>query len=169
MKITKKWLKKEKACPEAVKWYDAQNTTDALELCRLGMAQGHFNWVNWALTRKMNKRQKVQYAVFAAELVIEIYENRHTDSRPREAIEAAKNYLKNPSSKTKTAVLAAADAAAYAADAAMAAADAAMAAAHAAADAAYAAADVAAYAAAHARTTAVRRQRDTLLKLINEA
>jgi hypothetical protein len=56
----------------------------------------------------MNKKQAVQYAIFAAEQVIDIYEGKYTDKRPRNAIEAAKAYLKNPSKKTK----------AYAADAA---------------------------------------------------
>ena len=65
----------------------------------------------------MNKTQKVQYAIFAAEQVIDIYEKKYPDDlRPRKAIEAAKSYLDNPCKKTK------AYAAAYVDDAAAAAA-----------------------------------------------
>ncbi len=74
------------------------------------------------------KEDSVTLAIYAAELVIDIYEKKYpNDKRPREAIEAAKEWLKNPS--------AAAAAAAEAARAAAAAAEAA-----AAADAAWAAA-----------------------------
>jgi len=84
----------------------------------------------------MSKMQKVQYAVFAAEQVIDIYEKKYPDDeRPRKAIKAAKDYLKSPSKKTKAAAdaaacvaadvaaadaaaCAAADTAAYVADAA---------------------------------------------------
>jgi hypothetical protein len=74
----------------------------------------------------MTKEQRVQYAIFAAEQVIHIYEKKYPeDKRPRQAIEAAKAYLENPCAKTKAAAAAAAYAAyaaAYAAYAAAAAA-----------------------------------------------
>jgi hypothetical protein len=104
---------------------------------------------------RWTKRDSVQLAIFAAELVIDIFEKKHPDDkRPREAIEAAIKWLQNPTEKNRKAARAAADAAyaaraaaraaadaAYAADAAADAADAAYAAdaADAAADAAYAA------------------------------
>jgi lysyl-tRNA synthetase class I len=81
---------------------------------------------------KWTKRDSVELAVFAAEQVIKKYEKKYpNDDRPRKAIEAAKEWLKNPTA-------AHAAYAAYAADAAHAA--------YAAAEAAYAAAE-AAYAA----------------------
>ena len=44
------------------------------------------------------KEDSVKLAVYAAELVIGIYEKRYpNDDRPRKAIKAAKAYLKNPS------------------------------------------------------------------------
>ena len=64
----------------------------------------------------------VQYAVFAAEQVIDLFEQKYPDDkRPREAIEAAKKCIDDPSEKNK--VAAAAYTAAYAADTADAAAD----------------------------------------------
>ena len=87
-----------------------------------------FRWANWLLTRVFNREQKIQYAVFAAEQAIDIYEKKYpTDKRPRAAIEAAKKCITDKSAAA--AAYAAAAAAAYAADAAYAAAAAAAAAA----------------------------------------
>ena len=87
---------------------------------------------------KWTTKDSIQLAIYLAEQVIKIYEYKYPDdSRPRDAIKAAKAYLKYPSKKRAHA----------AADAAHAAHAAAYAAAHAAAHAAYAAAYVAAYAA----------------------
>ena len=95
----------------------------------------HLDWANWTIVRVMDYKQYVSYAVFAAEQVIQIYEKKYPDDkRSREAIEAAKKCIKNPSEKNKKAADAAADAAAHAA--------------------AYAAAHAAAYAAAHAAADA---------------
>src|SRR3990167_2896179 len=77
------------------------------------------DWANWLVTRLLSKDDKVRYAIFAAEQVINIYEKKYPgDLRQRKAIDAAKKYLEL---KTKDA---AADAADAAADAAYAAADA---------------------------------------------
>ena len=96
-----------------------------------------------------DKTTSIKLAIYAAELVIDIYEKQYSkDDRPRKAIEAAKKYLKKP---TADAAYAARDAA-YAADAAADAARAAAYAADAAADAADAA--YAAYAAAYAAARA---------------
>ena len=117
-------------------------------------------WQEMKVTRvyKWKKVDSVLFSIYAARLVLDIFEKYDPkDSRPREAIEAAERYIKNPTKKNKDAAHAAADAAHAAADAAYAAAytatDAAYAAAHAAADAAHAAAD-AAYAATDAAADA---------------
>jgi transcription termination factor NusB len=100
---------------------------------------------------RWTKIDSVEMAIYAAELVIDHYEKDYpNDSRPRQAIEAAKAYLKDPTTANAAAhdAAAAAHAAAYAAHDAAAAAYAAAYAAHAAAAAAYAA--YAAHAAADA-------------------
>ena len=100
-------------------------------------------YANWLIVRCMTTHeQKVAYAIYAAELVIGIYEKKYPGNlASRKAIEAAKAYLANPCEKTRKA----AAYAAYAADDADAAAyAAAAAAAYAAAAAAYAAAAAAA-------------------------
>ena len=40
----------------------------------------------------LNKKQKIQYAIYAAEQVVDIYENKYPENdQPRKAIEAAKS------------------------------------------------------------------------------
>ena len=140
MKITKEWLKEKKACSEGVKWFKKQDKTDIDDICRQLLKENHFNWANWTLIHNMTYKQHVSYAVYAAELVLHIFEEKFPDDkRPRIAIEAAKKCIENPPKKNKElakvahATDAAADAAADAANAAHAT--------HAAADAAYTAAD----------------------------
>ena len=108
--ITLKWLQSKGACKESLEAW--QKETDHNTFATLNrLVSKNPEWGNWLICRLMNKKQAVQYAIFAAEQVIDIYEGKYTDKRPRNAIEAAKAYLKNPSKKTKAY---AADAAAYA-------------------------------------------------------
>ena len=66
-----------------------------------------WEWTKW---------DSVELAVYAAELVIGIFEKQHPDDkRPRAAIEAAKAWLKNPCEKTRDAASDAASDAAWAA------------------------------------------------------
>ena len=145
MKVTKKWLKEKRACcsendmdrAEKELKGDVKLITDTL------LKEDRFNDANWLLTKLMNKSQCVKYAIFAAKQVLHIFEEKYPkDDRPKKAIEAAENYLKDPSENNKKA--------AYDAYAANAAANAAAYAANAAAYAAYAAYAAAAYAAAYA-------------------
>lgn len=110
LRITKKWLRKNFACQDAYKWYCKQNTTDLFELVKRAKKEKKYDWINWVITRKMTKRQCAQYAIYAAEKVLHIYEKKYPDdSRPRLAIEAAKMYLRNQNNKNIYAIDAAAD------------------------------------------------------------
>jgi hypothetical protein len=61
---------------------------------------------------KWTKKDSVELAIFSAKLVLPIFEKKYPDDkRPRQAIEAAVKYLKNPTKKTQLAADAAADAA----------------------------------------------------------
>ena len=54
--------------------------------------------------KEWTKEDSVSLAIFAAELVLENFESKYpTDKRPRKAIEAAKEWLKNPSSASSAA------------------------------------------------------------------
>ena len=145
--VTKEFLQKHDACNSGMEWV-IENKLIGLtpkEFIDKLMTSGKFSWANWLIVRLMNKKQKVMYAIFAAEQVLHIFEERYkNDLRPRKAVEAAKAYLKNPSKKTKQDAYAAA----HAATAARAAAHAASAAAYAYATAYAAAADAHAAAAA---------------------
>ena len=145
--ITLKWLQSEGACKESLEaWQKETDHNTFATLNRLVVKNPE--WGNWLICRIMNKKQAVQYAIFAAEQVIDIYEGKYpNDKRPRNAIEAAKAYLKNPSKKTKAY---AADAAAYAYAAGY--------------GAAYAAAYAATYAAADAAGAERRKMKAKILK-----
>lgn len=138
MKITEKWLKKKKACFSSLN-YVVKNNYMEMEIdsfIRKLIKEKRLSDADWLITKSMNKKQNVLYAVFAAELVINIFEKKYPqDKRPRKAIETAKRYVKRPCKQTKNT----AHAAAYAAHAAAYAA-------YADADACAAAADAAAYA-----------------------
>ncbi len=167
--VTIKELNAMHACSDGVEWYKVNKKKTLLLTLDEAKTDSELNYFNWFVSKSLNKTNKIKYAIYAAEQVINIYESKYpNDSRPRKAIESAKNYLNDPSdTNKKSAAAAAADAAAadyaaadyaaayaaaYAADAAAYAAYAAdyAAAAYAAAAAAYAAdaADAAAYAAA---------------------
>ena len=146
--ISLEWLQSKGACKESLEAWHQETDHDTFATLRRLVVKNP-EWGNWLICRIMNKNQSVQYAIFAAEQVIDIYEGKYPDDkRPRNAIEAAKAYLQNPSKKTKDyacAAYAAAYTAAYTTYAAYAAAYAASAtAATAAAAAAYAAAYTAA-------------------------
>ena len=120
--VSVKWLKKHDACDKAVERFKNQKVTEPTRLLRLMIRSKNrdiLEWANWLIVRVMNKKQKVQYAVFAAELVLQNFESEFpNDNRPKMAIEAAKRYLKNQTQKNKTAARSAAESAARSADSA---------------------------------------------------
>ena len=133
------WLREHGACSGGREWFSGQSETEGLAVIKKLMAENHLDWANWTIARILNREQKIQYAVFAAEQVLALYEAKYPgDDRPRRAIEAAKRCIEDKSAR-----------AADAADAA----DASYAATDAATDASYAA-DAAAYASARASARA---------------
>lgn len=109
MKITKTWLKNRDACVDGYEWFLAQKTTDFETLFHLAMKAGRYPDINWVITKKMNKKQRVQYAIYSAELVLKNFESKYpNDDRPRKAIEVAKEYLNHPSESARSAASSAA-------------------------------------------------------------
>ena len=126
MKITKGWLKEQGACSNGFAWFIKQKETDGVKVVKKLIKENQLDWANWTIVRLMTHKQQVQYAVFAADQVIEIFEKRYPeDKRPRKAIEAAKECLRTHSeaaaanaadaARAAAADNAAANAAAYAA------------------------------------------------------
>ena len=124
MKITDKWLNDNGACQEAITWLKTvknRNIDNIFNLIVSSENSEMLSWGNWGIVRLMNHEQRIKYAIFAAEQVIDIFEDRYpNDNRPAKAIKAAKNYLNNPTQETAKAADAAyaAYAVAYAASAA---------------------------------------------------
>ena len=115
------WLKKHKACEEGIAWYKNQPKKDLRSLYKsiINDDSANLDWASWYIVHKLPKLKKIQYAVYAAKQVIEIFEQQHpNDPRPRRAIMAAEKYIKNPSKKNANAADAAARAATDAAYAA---------------------------------------------------
>ena len=121
-KLTTRWLKKQEACSDAIEWFESQKETDPIKIIKKLIrydSYGKLQWANWFIVRLMNKKQNVQYAIFAAELALCVFEKAYpSDDRPRKAVEAAKAYLKNPCKKTESAARSADSAAWSAASAA---------------------------------------------------
>jgi len=147
MKITKEILTEWNACKEGLEAFKAQTETDGIKIIEAIIKTGDdekIEWGNWLIVRMMDKKQKIQYAVFAAEQVLEIFEKKYPeDKRPRKAIEAAKKCIENDTEENYIAARVVASDAAWAARAACDAARAASAAMVAASDAAMAAASAA--------------------------
>ena len=134
MKITEKWLTENHACNDGMNWWLSKQEPDGIKVLNHLIEEDKLQWAHWLVFRIMNLDQKIQYSIFAAEQVLDIFEKKYPeDKRPRLAIEAAKNVLEHDTKENRSAVYAAANAVDYAA-----------------ADAAYAAAYAADYAAAYA-------------------
>ena len=119
MKLTIKKLEKLGACKEAREKFLLQKETDVKKIL-LSLIDIRIGWANWFIVRLMTHSQKIQYAIYAAEQVIDLYEKKYPDDdRPRKAIKAAKAYLKNKTTKNKNAAKAAAYAAYASANAEM--------------------------------------------------
>ena len=119
MKITKKYLESINAFQSDIDDVDDWNLLDLNHVDFINELIGYkrLDYASWLIVKLLKtKKKKVQYAIFSADQVIDIFEKRHPDNdRLRKVIEAAKAYLINPNEKTK-AVAAAADAALYDAD-----------------------------------------------------
>lgn len=94
MKLTKEFLRKHEACSEGYEWYCEHGCDTVEETIDKLIEHGKYHWANWLITRCLEKKDCVRYAIYAAKKVLYIFEENYpSDKRPREAIEAAKKYL----------------------------------------------------------------------------
>ena len=101
-KVNETFLKKHSACEEGFKWWliNCKNLETDKQLLKL--VNYRADWANWLIVRLLNRKDKIRYAVFAAEQVIKIYEKKYpNDKRPRKAIEAAKKVIEKDSVKNR--------------------------------------------------------------------
>ena len=69
----------------------------------------------WVVTKLFTRDQNVKWSLLCASKVLSIFESAYpNDKRPRQALEAAENFLNNPNEETMSAASYAADAAAAA-------------------------------------------------------
>ena len=116
MKITNEWLAKVSACGNCKKWFTAQTETNGKKVVQKLVTETKLDWANWLVVRLLNRKEKIRYAIFAAEQVIDMFEEKYpNDKLPRIAIDAAKAVLEHDTKANRAAASAAADAAAYAA------------------------------------------------------
>ena len=109
-KLTVKFLEQHSACTDGLKYAVDNLIGKPADKVILNLIKiGHTEWANWYIVRIMTHKQRIMYAIFAAEQVISNYEKAYPgDDRPRKAIEAAREYLNHPTKKNKTAARSAA-------------------------------------------------------------
>jgi len=108
MKITTELLQSLNACQSGINLVATYPDKDHEAVIRRLVADDHWDYANWLLPRLMDYRGYVSYAVYAAELVLPIWEKQYPkDGRPRKAIEAAKRCIDDPSDENKEAARAA--------------------------------------------------------------
>lgn len=124
MNLSVKKLKSLNACTEAIQEYinyeKPKTVEETVDICIKSDNKTYLHYANWLLPRVMRRKSdKIKYAIYAALLVIKNYENEFpNNSAPRKAILAAKQYLKNPSAKNRSAAESAAERAAWSAESA---------------------------------------------------
>jgi hypothetical protein len=92
MKITEKKLRSIGACDPGIEWFNNLELNDPKEILSAADTVEKLEYCNWAIVRLLSKKLRIDYAVFAAEQVLHIFEEKYPDDkRPREAIEAAKS------------------------------------------------------------------------------
>ena len=131
MIINQKWVKEQSACEGGAKWFNDNYSKDVegYEVVETlikdkAIAKEHssdtsLSWANWLIVRLMTRKQYLQYAVFAAEQAILIYEKKNPPEKlMHDCIDAAKAVIENDTAENRNKSAAAWDAAWYASRAA---------------------------------------------------
>ena len=102
MNITKEYLESKNACQDGIDWFMTRPETDARALMFAAVDDGHSDYARWLMQEMITtKEQAVKIAVFAAEQVIDVFEDKQPDNgNPRKAIEATWAWIDNPCEET---------------------------------------------------------------------
>jgi len=103
-------------CPAALDWgrqtYDGRVTIPASTLLRRLIREDKLDWANWLIVRVMTRPQYLRYAIYAAEQGLPLFERQVPgDTRPRQAIEAARACLAHDTPENRRTARRAAEAA----------------------------------------------------------
>ena len=100
-------FKKLSPCQEGYKFVLALKTTN-LQIIFEALQGHNLEWANWLLARLLTRKNKVRYAIFAAEQALGVCEKEcRDDMGPRRAIEAARKVLAHDTKKNRAAANAA--------------------------------------------------------------
>ena len=111
-RLNMKKLKELSPCIEGYEFVLKLKTTD-LKTIFEALFDHDAEWANWLIARLLSRKDKIRYAIFAAEQVLDIFEKEFPeDKRPREAIEAARTVLKNNNKKNRVSAARSAESAA---------------------------------------------------------
>ena len=107
--ITIKHLEKHHACTgenSGTEWFlkNFPNGGTPSECLEAAIKAARFNNANWLLSRLLTKNNKIRYAIFAGELVLDNYEKLYPgDDRLRKCYAAARAVLENNNAETRAA------------------------------------------------------------------
>ena len=114
MIINQKWVKEQSACEGGAKWFNDNYSKDVegYEVVETlikdkAIAKEHssdtsLSWANWLIVRLMTRKQYLQYAVFAAEQAILIYEKKNPPEKlMHDCIDAAKAVIENDTAENR--------------------------------------------------------------------
>ena len=100
MLLTIEKVKELGACRDGLNWFEQSGCTtveETVDKLLKTTIEERYAWSNWLLSKVLTNEGKIKYEIFAAELVLTLYEKKYpNDNRPRKAIEATKKYLENP-------------------------------------------------------------------------
>jgi len=95
MKVTLNFLKSNHAGKEEINWFVSQQDDDLEIIIHKLIEEGKFQWANWLISRILNKEKLVKYAIFSAELVLDLCKEKYQNDKPRSTLEVAKKYSIN--------------------------------------------------------------------------
>jgi len=114
MKVTKNWLIKHDACSDGMSFVNEHKLigTDECDFIRQLVKLDKHEWALWLLVRRLDRKNRIRFAVYCAKDVLPIYEAEYpNDDRPRKVIEAAEACVETNTKKNRDAAWAAWEAA----------------------------------------------------------
>jgi len=94
-------LKKWDACKDGIQYFKDHKFTSVEQAITEILKTDHakrYEWSSWLFSKTLNKENRVRYAIYAAKLVLPIWEKEFPkDKRPHEAVNAAKAWINDPS------------------------------------------------------------------------
>ena len=96
------WKDQDVILSKILPFIEKYETDNIIEIIEFAIKERKYELANWLITKQLNLKQKVQYAIYGAELDISTYEKRYpNDKNPREGLESLKKFMDKPSPKNK--------------------------------------------------------------------